>query len=754
MKQKQLLRTLLAAVCLLVGTSAWGAEPTLTLTSSYAVDNYAKLCYFDFGGKTVDDESTYADVVNVGGYTESTTRGIQDQTASASTTPITITKSIQKGDLIVIQAGQTSTYGMSVTVSSTVSNPIKNDGYYVYYVTADAESFTIKLNRLNYVRAMLILRPSNTTYVVNAVTSDGTFLKEIATGEYTADATVYYPYGIMKDGVCYAKAKSSSEPYWGFTNIAAGLRTIVYTANDWAYYGELEDMTYYKNGSSNDGLRDRAFTPQNRFSYGDAKRFYNKMMVYSSSLSAGIYSVNLYGRNSKNAERSGIGLKLRDSSGKFITLGSFGTWGSAETGTKTVANVIVPEGYNVCVYESAGYNSDIDLDYVYVEKTGNVESDVALAIYDCEAYETSAEFDTHIRGLLANGDLSSAADVYAAHTAWQIAQADASSSNDYTKVIRNAAVADATDWDGAGTYSGEQYTGAPDNTFIDNYGAQMWATQWIYGLPAGKYQVKVATRAHADNYSHVYVSNGSYDICSARGTNVGNTEGELGNGWSWTYVPFEITETTNILLGFYKDATQWAGADDWHLYKVTEDQSFEITSTSGWATLYTPYALDFYTLSESLTAYTATFDGSTVELKKVTDVPARTGVVLKGSKGTYDIPLAASSSTAQGDLKGSPTWATNYDSSYKFYYLALNTNNQAQFKVLNTGGSIAAGKAYLQVDNSTGSAKALNVVFASDPTGIANVNAVETAQPAKRIVNGQLVIEKNGKRYNAAGAEF
>ena len=74
--------------------------------------------------------------------------------------------------------------------------------------------------------------------------------------------------------------------------------------------------------------------------------------------------------------------------------------------------------------------------------------------------------------------------------------------------------------------------------------------------------------------------------------------------------------------------------------------------------------------------------------------------------------------------------------------------------MLNTGGSIAAGKAYLQGDNSTGSAKALSVVFADDPTGIANVNAAEATQPAKRIVNGKLVIEKNGKRYNAAGAEF
>ena len=71
-----------------------------------------------------------------------------------------------------------------------------------------------------------------------------------------------------------------------------------------------------------------------------------------------------------------------------------------------------------------------------------------------------------------------------------------------------------------------------------------------------------------------------------------------------------------------------------------------------------------------------------------------------------------------------------------------------------TTGSLSAGKAYLVISSGSGEAKALSVMFANDPTGIANVNAAEVAQPVKRIVNGQLVIEKNGKRYNAAGAEF
>ena len=379
--------------------------------------------------------------------------------------------------------------------------------------------------------------------------------------------------------------------------------------------------------------------------------------------------------------------------------------------------------------------------------------EVTNAIADCKTYETSATFATHIDGLLAAGSLTTAAEVYSAHTAWQI---DNAADNDITGVIRNAAVADATDWDGAVILNGEQYTGAPDAYYIDRNGANIWATQWIYGLPAGKYQVKVASRANADTYSHIYVSyNGEYDICTARGTHVGNTGGDLGNGWSWTYVPFEITETTNILLGFYAATTGgWASCDDWHLYKVTDDYPVEITS-AGWATLFAPYALNFE--GTGLTAYTATCDGSTVTLTQVNNVPARTGVVLKGAADNYDIPLAASSSTAQGDLKGSPNWPTawNAEAGYTYYILTMNGEN-AEFNPV-TSGEIPAGKAFLRV--ASGEARTLKVVFADDETAginsienspmsiggaFYNLNGQRVAQPTKGlyIINGKKVVIK------------
>jgi len=183
-------------------------------------------------------------------------------------------------------------------------------------------------------------------------------------------------------------------------------------------------------------------------------------------------------------------------------------------------------------------------------------------------------------------------------------------------------------------------------------------------------------------------------------------------------------------------------------------------TAAGWATLYSPYALNFAEANpSSLKAYTATTDGVSVTLTPVSDVPANTGVVLEGSAGNYSIPVIASSGTDKGGLQGSATEATTCpaETGFTYYILTLAQNGvDVQFNPA-TSGSIAEGKAFLKVatdNNNSGGAKALSVMFANDPTGIANVNAAEVAQPIKRIVNGQLVIEKNGKRFNAAGAEF
>ena len=215
----------------------------------------------------------------------------------------------------------------------------------------------------------------------------------------------------------------------------------------------------------------------------------------------------------------------------------------------------------------------------------------------------------------------------------------------------------------------------------------------------------------------------------------------------------EFTVFASSTLSFASEGSSASGVDYVYLVKTGEATVSAEIGEEGWATLYTDKALDFSGV-EGLTAYTAELEGSTVTLTQVDNVPANTGVVLKGTAETYSIPVIASSTTAQGDLQGSATaTAFNAFTGYDLYMLAKN-GSEAQFKKVSSG-SIPAGKAFLKVAN--GGAPALGIVF-GDATGIEAVKKAETmatgeyynlagqrvAQPTKGlyIINGKKVVVK------------
>ncbi|MBR1547715.1 MAG: hypothetical protein IJ637_03195 [Prevotella sp.] len=277
------------------------------------------------------------------------------------------------------------------------------------------------------------------------------------------------------------------------------------------------------------------------------------------------------------------------------------------------------------------------------------------------------------------------------------------------------------------------------------------ADQVITTLPAGKYKLTAHIMGTQSVCTFTFKA-GSETIWENA------TSGEsfyIGNGITGS--EFTLTETTDIILvaaGGDGSSSRVTNSVDF-IYIVRTDAPKTVTITSaGWATLYTDKALDFSGVT-GLEAYTATTDGTNVTLNKVNDVPAGTGVVLKGAADDYTIPVIASSETAKGDLLGSATAATAFDAidGKDIYMLAKNGEN-AQFKKV-SAGSVAAGKAYLAVAKSA--APALNVVFAgADVTAIKAVDAAQqngavfnlagqrVAQPTKGlyIVNGKKIAIK------------
>ena len=179
----------------------------------------------------------------------------------------------------------------------------------------------------------------------------------------------------------------------------------------------------------------------------------------------------------------------------------------------------------------------------------------------------------------------------------------------------------------------------------------------------------------------------------------------------------------------------------------------------GWATTVTNSPLDF---SESgVEAYTATVNESgKVELTKVDDVQAETGLVLKATANTYYLPVIESSETDKGSLMFSSTltydiWQPTDGTVNTFYGLTVNSEKKAQFVKI-SGGTIPAQKAFLLINSPAEGARTLSVVFAGDATGINtviaeknvegiyNMNGQRVTAPAKGlyIMNGKKVILK------------
>ena len=220
-----------------------------------------------------------------------------------------------------------------------------------------------------------------------------------------------------------------------------------------------------------------------------------------------------------------------------------------------------------------------------------------------------------------------------------------------------------------------------------------------------------------------------------------------------TFTDVEIPEAGNVTL--VKGGSSTIDCYDIIIAIRTGDITVPATITNaGWATLYTNCPLDFSGV-EGLTAYTATLDGSTVTLTEVDDVPANTGVVLKGAADTYEIPAIASSVTAKGSLEGSATDINVEEDALNVYYvLAKNGDEDARFAKV-TSGTIAAGKAFLKVAKNAGSRESLSIGGVA-PTAIESIQALQengelfnlngqrVAAPQKGlyIVNGKKVIMK------------
>ena len=162
----------------------------------------------------------------------------------------------------------------------------------------------------------------------------------------------------------------------------------------------------------------------------------------------------------------------------------------------------------------------------------------------------------------------------------------------------------------------------------------------------------------------------------------------------------------------YENAQYWQDFNDIVELEIVEPAPTEVTfsiGSLGVSTFASAYDLDFSGIT-GMKAYIASgFSPSegTLVLTRANKVPAGTGLYVKGTPGTYTIPVEETDMVYSNFLVGltEDTQVPPTTPTHKNYILA-NGSHGVGFYTLSQTGSIAAGKAYLSIPTSSGSASA------------------------------------------------
>ena len=196
--------------------------------------------------------------------------------------------------------------------------------------------------------------------------------------------------------------------------------------------------------------------------------------------------------------------------------------------------------------------------------------------------------------------------------------------------------------------------------------------------------------------------------------------------------PSLLVEGNNVLAMYIEQ--NWGGAYCDFGLEANVGATVEV-SDAKYATFVAPVDVDF--TGANVAAKAATFDGTYVQLKDVTKVPAGTAVVVNADEGTYTVPATTDADLgAENELiasNGDGVKATGTQ------YILANQEGKVGFAKATPDTEIPAGKGYLVITGEAG-VKAFYPFEGEDATGI------ESLTPA--------LSEGEGAIYNVAGQKM
>lgn len=218
------------------------------------------------------------------------------------------------------------------------------------------------------------------------------------------------------------------------------------------------------------------------------------------------------------------------------------------------------------------------------------------------------------------------------------------------------------------------------------------------------------------------------------------------NGYIY-YVDQDVTGLTSELtinLSVY---------NSWLEVLSVEQTSVGVTiASSGYSSLASAFGLDFANATGLTAAYVVTnTTNDAVTLTSVDELPANSGVILKGESGaTYSIPVKADAAYNGTNLLSPAVTATSITANSAYILQG------GQFRLVTADSEVPAGKAYLLASNVPDAARALGFMFSDEVEGISAVSLdkqngefynlqgqrVDSPKKGLYIVNGTKVIIK------------
>ena len=265
--------------------------------------------------------------------------------------------------------------GVAVSLASTDKDPItitnEETGEETVYIYQSDDSEGKIIEAEGTVLTITFKAAEQIPYTVTAVDSEGNELGVVSEGTITETLSkvVYYTKAVKFDGKWYTVEQNAADPYYGIKIAAGENPTVTYTLNENIdYFSEIENLR-----SSHSWAADGAFP--GRYANGQAKRLYKNSYVSTDALPAGKYTITLRARNNSRSEAT---LSVYTSDANRVlgmtSFGEFEAWEGAAQAEMTLEGVNVPEGFRIAlVNTSADYNSNLEMDYVFVKRTGDYE---------------------------------------------------------------------------------------------------------------------------------------------------------------------------------------------------------------------------------------------------------------------------------------------------------------------------------------------------------------------------------------------